>query len=271
MSFIVKFAIPGLTLITTATIAFAYYHCFRKSIGYKKQYDNYRLSNNNIISIIHSSGTSMSSAIGDDDNMITIKTHMDFIKGYERIDKNKDINIIMHTTGGSLSSTEAICNCILNHHTSGYQGKINMYIPYYSYSGGCMIALSCDKVVMLKNAILGPCDAQKYVGCPHSIAAIIDTANYKKTMKEKINETWLASSYDANLCKERQHKFVNKLIQLGKFSEDVGAIIYDEFFSGKYNHDKIFSAQEAKDLGLNIEICDDMPSQIKSITDDIAN
>jgi Serine dehydrogenase proteinase len=242
-------------------------YAFKKIYDLRKVYKNKQLTNNNIITVIHSHNLS----IINNDTMITIKTHMDFITAYEKMDKNKDIHIIMHTVGGALSSAEAICNCIANHQMSDYEGKIIVYIPYYSYSGGCMIALACDKIIMSKNAILGPCDAQKYVDSAHSIAAIIDTVDYKKEMKEKVSETWLAGSYDAKLCKERQLEYVNRLIKSEKFTEDIGKTIYDEFFSGKYNHDKIFSAQRAKELGLNIEIVDVMPSFIKNISDEITS
>lgn len=133
---------------------------------------------------------------------IGLDTHINFIKNYNNMNKDLDIHIILHTTGGSLSSAEAICNCITNH--TG-KGKIIAYIPYYSYSGGCMIALACDKIIMTKNAILGPCDAQKSnITTNYSIASIIDTVTYKKNSGEKIKEEWLAHSYDANLCKNRQ-------------------------------------------------------------------
>ena len=258
--FRLSFALLGVISI----IAFCLF-IFRKICECKKNYDKNKLPKNNIIPIIHSTNPS----IGDDD-MITIGTHMDFVKAYEKVDKTKDIDIIMHTVGGELSSAEAICNCITNHQ-SKYTSKINVYIPYYSYSGGCMIALACDKIIILRNAILGPCDAQIYVTSRHSIAAIINTVDYKKSKEEKIDENWLASSYDAQLCKERQLEYVNKLIKFGKFNDNVGKTIYDEFFSGKHNHDKIFSAQEVKDLGLNVEIVDELPYCIKTIVDTIKN
>jgi len=255
------------SLVGMFSIIACCFYIFKKLYECKKNYDKKQITNNNIIPIIHSTNIS----IMDNDNMITIKTHMDFVKAYEDINKDKDINIIMHTVGGALSSAEAICNCITNHQQSNHKGKINVYIPYYSYSGGCMIALACNKIIMSRNAIIGPCDAQKHITSTHSIAAIIDTVDYKKIMKEKIDENWLASSYDAKLCKERQLEYVNKLITSGRFTKEIGETIYDEFFSGKYNHDKIFSAQEVKNLGLNVEIVDEIPFAIKKVVDNIKN
>lgn len=254
---------PSLSYVGMGIVIGLSVYALKKAYGVKASLKQKQMTNNNIITIIHATDK-----MTLDDKYITIKTHMDFVKEYETMDKNKDIHIIMHTVGGSLSSSEAICNCILNHRRSGFVGKIIMYIPYYSYSGGCMIALACDKVIMQKNAILGPCDAQQYVtGSHYSVASIIDTVKYKKDNKEKISENWLAGAYDANLCKERQLKYVKELVDCEVFTEEIGNKIYDEFFSGKYNHDQIFTTRDALSLGLNVEIVEVMPDMIKNFID----
>lgn len=237
---------------------------------YYKSYKKNRLVKNNIIDIVHKidQGSAISSLLSSTDTCITIKTHMDFVKTYEKMDKDKDIHVLIHTVGGALSSAEAICNCIANHKG---KGKVIAYIPYYAYSGGCAIMLACDKVFMHRNAIIGPCDAQKPVGklSTHSIKAIIDTVEYKKDKDQKIDEEWYANSVDAESCKTRQKGFVDNLVKRGTLHEQLAEKIYDEFFSGKYNHDKIFSAQEAKELGLNVEIVDSMPAVLKDIVESI--
>ena len=216
--------ITGILGSVVGLVTLAY--CFKNAIKFKNNWYQKKMIKQNIISIIHSSNSSLLSLAGD--NTIGLTTHIEFIKSYNKLDKNKDIHIILHTTGGALSSAEAICNCIANH--TGV-GKIIAYIPYYSYSGGCMIALACDSIVMTKNAILGPCDAQKSnFTTQYSIASVIDTVNYKKQNNEKIKEEWLANSYDAILCKDRQRKYVEKLIFCGHFTQDIGDKIYEEFF-----------------------------------------
>lgn len=260
---IITFGFIGITISLYITYHLRKY--FNKCWSNRKQQ---KLEQENIMAIIHNNDDSI--LLKDiSGKMITIKTQMDFIKSYEKLDKDSDISLILHTTGGDLSSAEAITNFILNH--TG-KGKFICYIPYYSYSGGCMIALACDEIVMRKNAIIGPCDAQKPMGSfsIYSVASIVDAVNYKKENREKISEEWLASSYDAKLCQERQKKYLEKLIKYNKFTEQIGNTIYDEFFSGKYNHDKTFSAQETKELGVNVTIVDEMPSKIKNVISDIS-
>lgn len=260
--------IPALTIVAISSVIGVSCYILKKAYGLKGTFEQSKMRKNNIISIIHSTAN-LNLTLSD--TTITINTHMNFIKEYEKMNKDEDIHIIMHTTGGALSSAEAICNCILNHQQGNYKGKIIAHIPYYAYSGGCMIAIACDKIIMSTNAILGPCDGQKLITGVHSISSIINTVKHKTEKGEKTSEIWIAASLDAELCIKRQAKYVDKLVKSGKFSEDIGAKIYQEFFSGQYNHDQTFNAEEALSLGLNIEIVNAMPPRIANITNNIGN
>ena len=260
------FGLTAMGIIITKNITAEY--------RYHKQ--NRVFKQHNLISIIHDSKNILDlddSSVWDlfvlrntnpyrDSYYISIPTQVKFEKQYTKTNKKEDIRLIINTTGGSLASSEIICNFIFNHTTS----NIIAYIPRYAHSGGCMIALACSKIIMNRNAVLSPCDAQMGTGkgwSSYSTAAIQETAAYKKDKSEKICEEWLAANHDAKLCIERQKKFVDKLVQHGRYTKEAADKIYDEFFSGKYNHDHTFSAQEAKDMGLNITIVDEMPEYIK--------
>lgn len=222
---------------------------------------NKKSKNDNIITIIHKKKDTGSFLKFSSTEYIDLDTQTKFIEDYDDINKEKDINIIIHTTGGLLSSAESICNCILNHNG---KGKIIAYIPQYCYSGGFMIALHCNKIVMQKNAVVGPCDAQHGdIMGSHSYSSILKTVDYKKTKNEKINEEWLAKGFDAELTKKRQQECLTKLIKCGRYNNELADKIFDEFFSGKHNHDKNFSAEELKEIGFNIEIVDKMPKFIE--------
>ena len=250
------------------------YYFYNKIINY---FSNKKKLQHNTIPIVHSNESNiLKTVLSSNGTMINTNTHMDFLKTYETLDKTKDIYVVMHTKGGSLSSAEAIINCIINHtsnitdnhtdnHTDNRNGKIICVIPYYAYSAGCCIALCCDKIIMHKNAIVGPCDAQLSNGLTssHSVASIVYAVEHKKEKNEKIEEKWLASSYDAELCKKRQREFMNKLVKHNKYTQETADKIYEEFFSGKYNHDQVFSAEDLIDLGVNVEVVDNIDKNIR--------
>jgi ClpP class serine protease len=253
----------GTTVLTTLYVL---YTLFFKIKGIFNDRSN---SRHNLIPVITDLNPSLIKAITDATNgSISSKTFMEFIKYYNNTDPSKDITVVIHTHGGSLSSGEAIVNLILNHNQNE-KNKINAFIPYMSYSCGCFIALCSSNIYMHKNAVVGPCDAQMPVDKQtYSSSSIIKTVSYKMEHNEKISEVWLASANEAKICANRQKEFITKLVERGHFNKELGQKIYEEFFSGKHNHDKVFSAQELKDFGLNITIVDEIPSHIKSLIPD---
>lgn len=65
------------------------------------------------------------------------------------------IDIILHTPGGLVLAAEQIA-CALKRH----KGKVTVFVPHYAMSGGTLIALAADEIVMDPNAVLGPVDPQ---------------------------------------------------------------------------------------------------------------
>lgn len=258
------------TVLTTAgvvvvgVVCVAMYKTYNALTTYKK---NRNINNNNYIPIITTTRPSIISTITTGNDAIDSKTFFDFAKSYDSVNSDKDITIIIHTHGGMMTSGESIINLILNHNfNSNKVGKIKCFIPYFAYSCGFLIALACDEIVMYKNAIVGPCDAQMRIGNDsYSIDSIIKTVEYKKQNHHKICEKWYAAYTDALKCSERQQELVNNLVRLGHFSEELGVKIHTEFFTGKFNHDKIFTATELQNLGIKVTIVDEIPDNIKNL------
>ena len=65
------------------------------------------------------------------------------------------IDIILHTPGGLVLATEQIAHALIQH-----KAKVTVFVPHYAMSGGTMISLSADEIVMDENAVLGPVDPQ---------------------------------------------------------------------------------------------------------------
>ncbi|NJO71655.1 MAG: hypothetical protein HC825_08130, partial [Oscillatoriales cyanobacterium RM1_1_9] len=65
------------------------------------------------------------------------------------------IDLILHTPGGLVLATEQIARALIRHHA-----KVTVFVPHYAMSGGTMLALAADEIVMDENAVLGPVDPQ---------------------------------------------------------------------------------------------------------------
>ena len=65
------------------------------------------------------------------------------------------IDLVLHTPGGLVLASEQIASALRRH-----PGRITVFVPHYAMSGGTMIALAADEIVMDENAVLGPLDPQ---------------------------------------------------------------------------------------------------------------
>jgi ClpP class serine protease len=67
----------------------------------------------------------------------------------------RPIEIILHTPGGLVLAASQIAIALADH-----DGPITAVVPHYAMSGGTMIAMAADEIVMDVHAALGPVDPQ---------------------------------------------------------------------------------------------------------------
>jgi ClpP class serine protease len=65
------------------------------------------------------------------------------------------IEIVLHTPGGLVLAARQIAAALADH-----DGQITAVVPHYAMSGGTLIALAADEIVMESHASLGPVDPQ---------------------------------------------------------------------------------------------------------------
>ena len=65
------------------------------------------------------------------------------------------IDLILHTPGGLVLAAEQIAHSLIER-----KGKVTVFVPHYAMSGGTLLALTADEIVMDPNAVLGPVDPQ---------------------------------------------------------------------------------------------------------------
>lgn len=79
-----------------------------------------------------------------------------FMMAVHRLDKNKGLDLILHTPGGNIAATQSIVNYL--HKMFG--NNIRAIIPQIAMSAGTMLACSCRKILMGTHSNLGPIDPQ---------------------------------------------------------------------------------------------------------------
>ncbi|WP_457611857.1 SDH family Clp fold serine proteinase, partial [Methanocaldococcus sp.] len=86
---------------------------------------------------------------------ISIEDSEDILRAIRNAPKDKPIDLIIHTPGGLVLAATQIAKALKNH-----PAETRVIVPHYAMSGGTLIALAADKIIMDKNAVLGPVDPQ---------------------------------------------------------------------------------------------------------------
>lgn len=151
------------------------------------------------------------------------------------------IEIILHTPGGLVLAARQIAAALLDH-----DGKVTAVVPHYAMSGGTMIALAADEIVVDRHAALGPIDPQlgQYPAAS-VIAAIERPGNHSDEMLVLADigrkALYQVETFAARLLE--QHMAPQK-------ARDVARILS----SGRWTHDHPLLPDELVPLGLPITV-----------------
>ncbi|MEO0409640.1 MAG: hypothetical protein AAF289_20050 [Cyanobacteria bacterium P01_A01_bin.135] len=169
------------------------------------------------------------------------------------------IDLILHTPGGLVLATEQIGRALIRH-----PAKVTVFVPHYAMSGGTMLALAADEIVMDENAVLGPVDPQLGNLPAASIIAVAET----KPIAEVDDQTLIMADVSRKAMQQVQ-AFVRALLEdsIPKQKVDPARIddIIERLTTGVVTHDYPVIAEEAKALGL--PVVTDLPKAIYNLMD----
>jgi len=152
------------------------------------------------------------------------------------------IDIILHTPGGLVLAAEQIANALVRH-----KAPVTVFIPHYAMSGGTLIALAADEIVMDENAVLGPVDPQIGEYPAVSILAVAD----KKDINETDDRTLILADM-ARKAVRQVNETVKKLLMANGMPEKEAETLGDELSCGKWTHDYPITVEMAKELGMPV-------------------
>lgn len=180
---------------------------------------------------------------------IDIEDSEQVLRAIRLTDPNVPIDIVLHTPGGLVLATEQIAHAIKNH-----PAKVTVFVPHYAMSGGTLIALAADEIVMDPNAVLGPVDPQ--IGSYP--AASILSAVAKKPVAELDDQTLILADVSEKALKQ-VHGLIMKILA-DKMPPEKAAEITDQLSTGRWTHDYPITCEELKQMGLSVRT--DMPREI---------
>lgn len=167
-------------------------------------------------------------------------------------DKEVPIDLILHTPGGLVLASEQIAEALLRH-----PGKVTVFVPHYAMSGGTLVAIAADELVMDENAVLGPLDPQ--LGqCPAvSLLKVLES----KEMKDIDDQTVILADVAGKALRQIKET-VTKLLEKHMDSEkaEKTATLLTQ---GTWTHDYPIDVNEMTDMGINVNT--DMPPEVYSL------
>ncbi|MDP8023923.1 MAG: ATP-dependent Clp protease proteolytic subunit, partial [Conexivisphaerales archaeon] len=86
---------------------------------------------------------------------IDIEDSEAIIRAIRTTPQNVPIMLILHTPGGLVLAASQIARALKQH-----KGEKVVVVPHYAMSGGTLISIAADKIIMDENAVLGPLDPQ---------------------------------------------------------------------------------------------------------------
>jgi ClpP class serine protease len=173
--------------------------------------------------------------------------------------KNVPIDIILHTPGGLALAATQIAMALKSH-----PAKKTVIVPHYAMSGGTLIALAADKIIMDPHAALGPVDPQLGdAQGSYPATSLLEVAKKKKI--DEMDDKTLIYAEEAKKAMNQMKGLIKDILD-GKCSEDKQNDIIEEFVSGKYTHDRPFMAEQARSL-LGDCVETDVPEEVYSLMD----
>ena len=164
------------------------------------------------------------------------------------------IDLVLHTPGGLVLAAEQIARALQKH-----KAKVTVFVPHYAMSGGTMIALAADEIVMDENAVLGPVDPQ--LG-ELPAASILETVQLKG--RERVDDRTLILADIAGKAMTQVADFIYRLL-VEKMPPEKAREITELLTSGRFTHDYPLTCEQLTAMGL--PVCGELPAEIYALMD----
>jgi ClpP class serine protease len=154
---------------------------------------------------------------------------------------NQPIEIILHTPGGMVIAARQIASALADH-----PAHVTAVVPHYAMSGGTMISLACDEIIIESHAALGPVDPQ--LG-QYPAASLIEVS---KLPGEHDDQTLLMADVGRKAIYQTED-FTRRMLERNMTpaqARDVAHLLA----TGVFTHDHPLQAAELIELGLPVKV-----------------
>lgn len=175
--------------------------------------------------------------------MIDLEDAQSIISAIKATPDNTPIDLIIHTPGGLVIAAMQIARAVEAH-----PAHVTVFVPIYAMSGGTLIALAADEIVMGEFSMLGPIDPQ-ILGI--SAASVVAARNAKPV--EHVSDVTLVL---ADVSEKAISQVTRGAVEImtPRLGHEQATVLARKLASGTWTHDYALTPAEATALGLPITV-----------------
>jgi ClpP class serine protease len=180
---------------------------------------------------------------------IDINDSEEVMRAVEMTDPEVPLDLILHTPGGLVLAATQIARAVRNH-----KSKVTVFVPHYAMSGGTLIALASDQIVLSPHAVLGPVDPQIGQFPAASLVKVVG----RKPIAEVDDSTLIMADVGEKAIfqlRETTRELLGRSLDQAK-AEELAQLLA----TGTWTHDFPITIDIAQKLGLKVS--SEMPREV---------
>jgi ClpP class serine protease len=173
---------------------------------------------------------------------INIEDSEQILRAVEMTDPDVPLDLILHTPGGLVLASVQIARALAKH-----KAPVRVIVPHYAMSGGTLIALGADEIVMSPNAVLGPVDPQLGEFPAASLLSVVEN----KPVAE-IDDRTLVFADVGRKAMHQVRSCVKDLLVQNSYTPETAENLSNLLSTGTWTHDYPITFEGARELGLRV-------------------
>lgn len=174
---------------------------------------------------------------------INLEDAQTIIAAIKETPKDRPIDFIVHTPGGLVLAAMQIARALEAH-----PARVRVMVPVYAMSGGTLIALAANEILMGEFSVLGPIDPQ-LAGFP---AASIVRARDSKPISDVHDLTLVMADMSEKALAQVKRGAIE--LTRKRLGEERAAALAEKLAGGHWTHDYALTCEEASSLGLPVKL-----------------
>jgi ClpP class serine protease len=180
---------------------------------------------------------------------IDINDSEEVLRAIQLTDDDIPLDLVLHTPGGLVLAAMQIARAV-----RGHKSKVTVFVPHYAMSGGTLIALAADEIVMCEHSVLGPIDPQLGQSPAASLIRVVE----QKPLARIDDQTLVMADVGRKAIAQLKDAATDLLGH--RLPRAQAEALAEKLSTGTWTHDYPLFASTAKELGLPVNT--NMPKDV---------